>query len=66
MADPLHGNFEMDAHILSPRFIDRGSNVPEKMLMNGFANFIYENNNFSAGLRYESYLDPILGYDPTI
>ncbi|HEY4798597.1 MAG TPA: DUF6029 family protein, partial [Bacteroidia bacterium] len=32
--------------------------------MNGFANFIYTNKNFSAGLRYESYLNTIQGFDP--
>lgn len=37
--------------------------VPEKMLSNGFINFVYDKDNFSAGVRYESYLNPILGFD---
>ena len=37
-------------------------NVPEDLLMNGVANIIYSNGNFSAGFRYESYLNPLLGY----
>lgn len=32
--------------------------------MNGFLNLIYTNNNFSAGLRYESYLNALQGFDP--
>ncbi|MEW6470638.1 MAG: DUF6029 family protein, partial [Bacteroidota bacterium] len=38
--------------------------VPEKMLMNGFANIIFTKGNFSAGLRYESYLNTLQGFDP--
>ena len=33
------------------------TDVPEDVLMNGFANFNYTNGNFSAGFRYESYLN---------
>lgn len=31
--------------------------------MNGFANIIYTNGDFSAGMRFEGYLNPLLGYD---
>jgi len=31
--------------------------------MNGFANLLYTNGNFSAGMRMESYLNPMLGFD---
>jgi len=31
--------------------------------MNAFANLIYTNGNFTAGLRYESYRNPLLGFD---
>ena len=37
--------------------------IPEKVLSNGFINFVYDKDNFSAGVRYESYLDPISGFD---
>ena len=30
--------------------------------MNGFGNLNYTRGNFKAGLRYESYLNPLLGY----
>ncbi len=35
---------------------------PSKTGFNAFGNLIYTRGNFSAGMRYESYLDPILGY----
>jgi len=37
--------------------------VPEKVLMNAFANILYTNGDFSAGLRYESYQNVMQGYD---
>ena len=37
--------------------------IPEKVLSNGFINFVYDKDNFSAGVRYESYLNPISGFD---
>ncbi|HEU4719119.1 MAG TPA: DUF6029 family protein, partial [Bacteroidia bacterium] len=36
--------------------------VPEKALMNGWGNINYINGKFSAGLRYESYLNVMQGY----
>ena len=60
----IHGNFEADAQYYRPDSLIGEPAVPQKMLMNGFANFIYENNDFSAGIRFEDYLGPILGYDP--
>ena len=35
---------------------------PSKTGFNAFGNLIYTRGDFSAGMRYESYLDPILGY----
>ncbi|MBP6335129.1 MAG: hypothetical protein KA444_06615 [Bacteroidia bacterium] len=60
---PIHGNFQMDAQYYFPDSLIGAPDVPEKLLTNGFANFEYEKGNFSAGLRYESYLNPILGFD---
>jgi len=36
--------------------------IPEKMLMNSWTNITYVAGDFSAGLRFESYLNPINGY----
>ncbi len=60
---PIHGNFQLDAQYYFKDSLIGAPEVPQKLLSNGFANFEYEKGNFSAGLRYESYLDPILGYD---
>jgi hypothetical protein len=60
----VHGNFQVDAQYYKTDSAIGAYEVPEKMLSNAFANLIYTNGDFSAGLRYESYLDPMLGYDP--
>lgn len=59
----IHGNFQVDAQYYLTDSAIGAPAVPEKFLNNGFANFIYEQENFSAGLRYENYLNPLLGYD---
>ena len=63
-AGEIHGNMQMDAQYYNPDSTIGAAPVPEKMLMNGFMNLIYTKGNFSAGARYESYLDPIQGFDP--
>jgi hypothetical protein len=60
----LHGNFQLDAQYYKTDSLIHAYNVPEKVLMNGFANFIYDAGKFSAGLRYESYLNALQGFDP--
>src|ERR1043165_656607 len=59
----LHGNFQLDAQYYITDSAIGAPEVPEKMLSNGFANFIYERDNFSAGLRYENYTNPLLGFE---
>lgn len=63
-AGEIHGNMQMDAQYYSEDTSIGAAPVPEKMLMNGFANINYVKGNFSAGLRYESYLNTIQGFDP--
>ena len=60
----IHGNFELNAQYYIADSAIGTKDVPEKLLTNGFANFVYSKDNFSAGLRYESYLNPMLGFDP--
>lgn len=60
---PIHGNFQFDGQFYHPDSAIGTPDVPEKFLNNGYANFNYEGANFYAGLRYESYLNPLLGYD---
>lgn len=63
-AGVINGNMQMDAQYYNPDSSIGAKPVPEKMLMNGFMNLIYTKGNFSAGMRYESYLNTIQGFDP--
>lgn len=59
----VHGDFQTDLQYYQEDSLIGAYKVPEQMLLNGFANFNYTNGNFSAGFRYESYLNPLLGFD---
>ena len=59
----VSGNFQLDLQTYVEDSAIGAPAVPEKLLSNGFANINYTLGNFSAGLRYEMYLNPILGYD---
>jgi len=58
----VHGNFQANAQYYIPDSTIGAAEVPEKMLFNGFANIIYTRGKFSAGIRYESYLNALQGY----
>ena len=60
----ISGNFQMDAQYYQVDSAIGAFPVPEKMLMNSWTNLTYQDNNFKAGLRFETYLGPISGYDP--
>lgn len=60
----VRGNFQATAQYYLPDSTIGAPNVPEKMLMNGFANIIYTKGKFTAGIRYESYLGALQGFDP--
>ncbi|GAB4329586.1 MAG: hypothetical protein Kow00127_21960 [Bacteroidales bacterium] len=36
----------------------------KKFGMNGFANILYSNGDFNAGMRFEGFLNPMVGFDP--
>lgn len=59
----VHGNFQAIAQYYIPDTTIGAPDVPEKMLMNGFANIIYTKGKFTAGIRYESYLNALQGFD---
>lgn len=61
-AGQIHGNFQMDAQYYREDSLIGAPEVPEDMLMNGFGNVIYTNNNFTAGIRYEAYLNRLQGF----
>lgn len=57
------GNFQMDIQASKEDSIIGAEKVYERLLSNAFANINYTSGDFSAGLRFESYLNPILGFD---
>lgn len=58
----VHGNVQATAQYYIPDSTIGAAKVPEKMLFNGFANVIYTKGKFTAGIRYESYLNALQGY----
>ena len=59
----INGNFQLDAQYYLEDSAIGAPVVREKMLMNGFGNLNMSMGNFNAGVRYESYLNPLLGFD---
>lgn len=59
----VSGNFQLDAQYYQADSLIGAPEVKEQALMNAFANVIYTNNNFTAGVRYEIYQNPMLGFD---
>src|SRR5947207_9309472 len=59
----ISGNFEVDGQIYKADSAIEAPEVPEKFLNNAFLNSNYVNGNFKAGLRYEEYLGPLIGFD---
>ena len=57
------GNVQFDGQLSKRDTIIGSSDVPEKLLTNARADILYTNGNFSAGLRYEAYLGPMLGFN---
>ncbi len=58
----IHGNIQTDVQYYRQDSLIGAPDVPERVLMNGFANVIYTNKNFEAGARYESYLNALQGF----
>lgn len=60
----LSGNFQTDIQYYNADSLIGAAEVPEKLLLNAFANFNYSKGPFSAGLRFESYQNALVGFDP--
>jgi hypothetical protein len=58
----IKGNFQFESQYYREDTIIGAQEVPERIRSNGFLNLIYTNGGLSAGIRYESYLPPLLGY----
>lgn len=57
------GNIQLDGQISKADTTIGSSDVPEKLLSNARADILYTNGDFSAGLRFEAYQNPMLGFD---
>ncbi|MCD4731931.1 MAG: DUF6029 family protein, partial [Bacteroidales bacterium] len=61
------GNTQIDAQIYTE---DEKLGITDSTLnyrkfgMNAFANVLYSNGNFNAGIRFEGFLNPMIGFDP--
>lgn len=60
----IHGNFSVNAQYYNEDSTIGAPKVPEQMLTNGFMNMVVTKGPFSGGMRYESYRNPVLGFDP--
>ncbi len=60
----LSGNFQLDAQSYRADSTIGAVAVPENFLTNSYANFRYDAGDFSAGVRYEGYLNTLQGIDP--
>lgn len=61
----VHGNFQADAQYYrtdSTLGISDSSINGKRLGMNGFGNIVYSYANFTAGLRFESYMTPMAGF----
>ena len=59
----ISGNFQFDGQYYQPDSNIHALPVPQKVLSNSFFNLNYQTGILSAGIRYESYLDALKGYD---
>jgi hypothetical protein len=62
----INGNFQMDAQYYQVDSAIGAYAIPEKMLMNSWTNITYSAGDFSAGMRFETYLNPVSGYYKTL
>ncbi len=58
----INGNFQSDIQYYIEDTEIGAVAVDENVLVNSWANFAYTQENFSAGFRYEGYLNSLLGY----
>lgn len=60
----ISGSLQSDVQSYLPDSLIGAPEVPEKMLSNTFVNLLFKKGKFTAGLRFESYQNPLLGIDP--
>lgn len=62
----ITGNFQFDAQSYTKDSLIGAEDVPQKILNNTWFRLNYNYGGFTATVRYEGYMDPILGYDPRL
>lgn len=63
MGGHVTGNIQLDGQISRSDSIIGAQDVPEMLLLNSRADILYTNGNFSAGMRFEAYQNPMLGFN---
>ncbi|MDZ4745904.1 MAG: DUF6029 family protein [bacterium] len=59
----ISGSVQLDVQTYSEDTLIEAPAVNEKMLSNAFVNLLFTKGKFTAGLRFESYQNPLLGID---
>ena len=59
----VSGNVQLDGQLSRADSVIGSEDVAEKLLMNARADILYTNGNFNAGLRFEMYQNPMLGFN---
>jgi len=60
----ISGSLQTDVSQYNPDSTINAPDVPENILSNTFVNILFTRGGFTAGLRFESYQNPLLGIDP--
>lgn len=60
----ISGNFQIDAQFYKADSLIGAGTIPEKMAMNSYSNLRYDQGGFSAGIRYEGYMNALQGFEP--
>lgn len=63
MGGHVTGNVQFDGQMSRADSTIGAEEVPERLLLNARADILYTNGNFSAGIRFEMYQNPLLGFD---
>ena len=58
------GAFQTDIQMSHDDSVIGAQDVEERLLINTRADILYQNGNFRAGLRFEAYQNPLLGFEP--
>ncbi len=61
-AGSINGSFQSDTQWYFPDSVINAETVDEELASNTFLQLTYQRGNFSAGVRYEAYLNPLLGF----